>query len=129
MCQRHLGTGIYRTKGFLWLASRPSDVLLWQQSGSQISFELNSVWAAEAVNNRYGKLLPSEVEMIKKQVDATHPISGDRRNTLTLIGLPDACQTFAAALRSALCTEQEVQAWQCGDVFSDPWPNSLREMT
>ena len=36
VCQRELGTGIYRTKGFLWLASRPSDVLLWQQSGSQI---------------------------------------------------------------------------------------------
>ena len=91
VCQNNLGTGIYRTKGFLWLASRPADVLLWQQSGSQISFELTSVWAAEAVNNRYGKLLPSEVEMIKKQVDATHPVFGDRRMTLTLIGLPDAC--------------------------------------
>ena len=129
VCQNMLGTGLYRTKGFLWLASRPSDVLLWQQSGSQISFELTSVWAAEAVHNRYGKLLPSEVEELKKQVEATHPIFGDRRNALTLIGLPHACKTFAAALKSALCTEKEIQQWQRGEDFADPWPKNVRKIT
>ena len=118
----------FRTKGFVWLASRPAEVLLWQQSGSQISFELTSVWGAEAVHNRYGKLLPSEVELIKAQVDAAHPVFGDRQNTLTIIGLPDACNTFAFALKSAFCTEQEVQAWQRGEDFDDPWPKTLRAM-
>ena len=128
VCQRQLGTGIYRTKGFLWLASRPGDVLLWQQSGSQISFELTSVWAAEAITNRYGKLLPSEVELLKQRVEEAHPIFGDRHNTLTLIGLPEACRFFAAALRTALCTEKEIIAWQRGEEFSDPWPKSLRQI-
>lgn len=127
VCQRMLGTGIYRTKGFLWLASRPADVLLWQQSGSQISFELTSVWAAEAVHNRYGKLLPEEVELIKERVEAVHPVFGDRHNTLTIIGLPNACKTFVDALKGALCTEQEVQAWKSGKKFSDPWPQKLRK--
>ncbi|MEC7983628.1 MAG: GTP-binding protein [Myxococcota bacterium] len=124
ICQNQLGTGIYRTKGFLWLASRPADVLLWQQSGSQISFEATSVWAAEAVHNRYGRLLPSEVELFKKQVESDHPIFGDRRNALTIIGLPHACKIFASAVRSALCTENEVAAWQRGHAFSDPWPKN-----
>ena len=93
VCQL-FGHWIFRTKGFVWLASRSAEVLLWQQSGSQIT--LNSqVCGVEAVHNRYGKLLPSEVELIKAQVDAAHPVFGDRQNTLTIIGLPDACNTFA----------------------------------
>lgn len=128
VCQNELGTGLYRTKGFVWLASRPADVLLWQQSGSQIALEITGLWTAEAVHNRYGKLLPQEVELLKKRLAAAHPIFGDRNNELTLIGLPDACQRFATALRSALCTEDEVAAWQRGEVFSDPWPQSLRTL-
>ncbi len=128
VCQRELGTGVYRTKGFLWLASRPADVLLWQQSGSQIALEITGLWAAEAVHNRYGRLLPMEVERLRERLAAKHPVFGDRNNELTLIGLPDACKHFAGALRSSLCTEDEVTAWQRGEVFPDPWPQSLRAL-
>ena len=128
VCQSELGTGLYRTKGFLWLASRPEDVLLWQQSGSQIALEITGLWTAEAVHNRFGKLLPREVELLKQRLKAAHPIFGDRNNELTLIGLPDACRHFAAALRRALCTEDEVAEWQRGEVFFDPWPQSLRTL-
>ena len=102
-------------------------MLLWQQSGSQISFELTSVWAAEAVNNRYGKLLDGEIEMIKQQVQATTPflVTGEYTD---FDRTTDACQTFAAALRSALCTDVEIEAWQRGEPFKDPWPTSVREM-
>ena len=126
VCQTQLGTGIYRTKGFLWLASRPEDVFLWQQSGSQIALEITGCWAAEAVTNRYGKLLPAEVELLRKQLEQAHPIFGDRNNELTLIGLPEACVRFAAALKTALCTEDEIAAWQRGESFADPWPKKVR---
>ena len=126
VCQSQLGTAIYRTKGFLWLASRPAEVLLWQQSGSQISFELTSVWTAEAVLNRYGKLLPNEVEQLKKQLATKHPVFGDRYNTITIIGMPDACTIFANALKSALCTETEIIDWKNGKIFEDPWPKSIK---
>ncbi len=129
VCQSQLGTGVYRTKGFVWLASRPADVLLWQQSGSQISLELTGLWRAEVVNNRYGKLHASEVEFLRNQLKTAHPIFGDRNNELTLIGLPDACEKFAAALRSALCTKGEVSAWQRGRAFSDPWPDGLPKVS
>ena len=128
VCQKQLGTGLYRTKGFLWLASRPADVLLWQQSGSQIALELTGLWAAEAIHNRHGRLLPFEVEILGEQLAKAHPTFGDRNNELTLIGMPAACASFASALRDALCTDDEVAAWQRGEVFSDPWPRSLREV-
>ncbi|MEO1335074.1 MAG: GTP-binding protein, partial [Myxococcota bacterium] len=128
VCQSQLGTGVYRTKGFLWLASRPADVFLWQQSGSQVALEITRLWRAEAIKNTYGKLMPSEVEILSDQLKAAHPIFGDRNNELTLIGLPAACGHFAEALRSALCTEDEVADWQRGATFPDPWPKSVRTL-
>lgn len=125
-CQHHLGTGLYRTKGFLWLASRPGHVLLWQQSGSQIALELTGLWRAELVHNRDGKLLPEEIAQLKTQLASKHPHFGDRHNELTLIGLRQAREAFAAALHDALCTEKEIAAWQRGESFPDPWPEKLR---
>lgn len=128
ICQRKLGTGLYRTKGFLWLASRPAHVLLWQQSGSQIALELTGLWRAEIVHNRDGKLLAEEVEHLREKLKAEHPIFGDRHNELTLIGLTAARDAFTSALSDALCTEEEIDAWQRGEEFPDPWPKSLRKI-
>ena len=110
----------------MWLASRPGDVLLWQQSGRQISFEHTSVWAAEPLEEHI--VLPDEVEVIKARVDAIHPIFGDRRAALTIIGLPDACNASAKELQGAFCTKQEIRDWQRGETFADPWPKSVRKM-
>lgn len=127
-CQSQLGTGLYRTKGFLWLASRPAHVLLWQQSGSQIALELSGLWRAELVKNRDGKLIPEEIEHLKTKLEAEHPVFGDRHNELTLIGLETARKAFFTALQEALCTEEEVIAWQNGETFPDPWPKSIRRI-
>ena len=128
VCQNNLGTGLYRTKGFLWLASRPGDALLWQQSGSQISLELKGKWRAEVVKNTDHSLLNEEVEGLKKKLENTHSLFGDRNNELTLIGLKKDREAFLSALNSALCTEEEVKFWQAGRSFDDPWPTKLRSM-
>lgn len=125
-CQQHLGTGLYRTKGYLWLASRPGHVLLWQQSGSQISLELTGQWRADIAHREDGKLLPEERAMLRDQLRNLDPVFGDRHIELTLIGLPAARSAFAAALRTALCTDEEISAWQRGESFPDPWPHSLK---
>jgi G3E family GTPase len=125
-CQTQLSTGLYRTKGYLWLASRPGHVLVWQQSGSQIALELTGLWRAELVHNREGKLLPEEIAALRERLAAAHPDFGDRHIELTLIGLAPARDSFAAALQAALCTDDEVAAWQNGEPFPDPWPQTLR---
>ena len=129
VCQHNLGTGLYRTKGFLWLASRPGDVLLWQQSGSQIALEFMGWWRAELALNRDGKLLPEEVEHLCHRLRTADPVFGDRHNELTLIGLPAARDVFARALQDCLCTEEEVRAWKNGVSFNDPWPATMRQQS
>ena len=125
-CQRHLGTGLYRTKGFLWLASRPGHVLLWQQSGSQITLELTGFWRAEMLHNRDGTLLAEEVSHLRSMLEKEHPVFGDRHVELTLIGMKPARDAFAAALEHAFCTEDEITDWNRGTSFFDPWPTELR---
>ena len=125
-CCNNLGTGLYRTKGFLWLASRPGHVLLWQQSGSQISLELSGLWRAEIVKNQDGKLLPEEVDQLRERLKTEHSIFGDRHNELTIIGMEADRNGFMSELQNALCTEQEIADWQVGASFSDPWPKSVR---
>jgi len=127
-CMNNLSTGLYRTKGFLWIASRPQDVLLWQQSGSQIALELTGVWRAEAALNKDGRLFPEEIEDLKRKLEKAHPTFGDRHNELTLIGLKTARDTFYSALQNALCTDEEIKAWQNGETFSDPWPKSIKRI-
>ncbi len=127
-CRNKMGTGLYRTKGFLWLASRPRDVLLWQQSGSQIALELTGLWRAELAHNRDGKLLAEEIEHLKALLKTKHPLFGDRHNELTLIGLKADRESFASSLQDAFCTDDEITAWQRGETFPDPWPSSLRQI-
>ena len=127
-CQNQLSTGLYRTKGFLWIASRPGYVLLWQQSGSQISLELSGLWRAERAHHREGKLFPEEIEHLREQLKTKHPIFGDRHNELTLIGLKKSREGFLAALQDALCTDEEITAWQNGETFPDPWPKTFRSV-
>ncbi|MBJ07352.1 MAG: hypothetical protein CMO40_09595 [Verrucomicrobiaceae bacterium] len=126
--RNNLETGMYRTKGYLWMASRPGQVLLWQQSGSQVALELTGHWRSEILRNTDGRLLPEEIDFLERQLECAHPIFGDRINELTLIGLKSARENFARALRAALCTEGEVAAWKKGEAFSDPWPQSMKEI-
>lgn len=125
-CHGQLSTGLYRTKGILWMASRAEHVLLWQQSGSQVDFEIRGVWRAEVARNRDGKFLREEVEALKARLASQHPLFGDRYNEITLIGEEAACKSFYEALTEALCTEEEIASWQEEGDFEDPWPTSIR---
>lgn len=128
-CRSKMTTGLYRTKGFLWMASRPGQVLLWQQSGSQIALEWTGIWRAEIAANRDGRLLPEEIELLSTRLAGADPVFGDRHNELTLIGLRPAREALEKALVGALCTAEEIAAWQRGEAFDDPWPQSLRRIS
>jgi G3E family GTPase len=121
-CREHMGTGLYRTKGFLWLASRPGEVLLWQQAGSQITLEFTGLWRAELALNREGKLQPEEVAYLQGRVAALDPVFGDRHIELVLIGQEASRRAFADRLQTCLCSDEEVTHWQQGGGFTDPWP-------
>ncbi|WP_169334352.1 CobW family GTP-binding protein [Rubritalea marina] len=121
VCQNQLGTGLYRTKGLIWLVSRPGHALLWQQAGSQISLELSGLWRAEIASSDE-KLLPEEREHLEALLESEDPVFGDRRYELTVIGSEPDRSAFLEALEWALCSDEEVTAWKAGESFADPWP-------
>ena len=123
-----LGAGIHRSKGFLWLASRPADVLLWNQAGGSFGLEWLGIWKAAALETTPSKLLPEEREYLQTFVAAGHPIFGDRSCELTVIGSERDRKIFSQELLACFCTDEEVNYWRNGGTFPDPWPKIHRRI-
>ncbi|HMS03782.1 MAG TPA: GTP-binding protein, partial [Gemmatimonadaceae bacterium] len=81
-----LPVGVHRSKGWLWLASRPLDVLVWHQSGSHVALEWAATWKAGILEDTSARLRPEERHALTAQVRALHPVFGDRHCELTIIG-------------------------------------------
>lgn len=123
--RERLGTGIHRSKGFIWLASRDRDVLLWNQAAGSVGMELTAYWKAALVTNPDGKLVPEEIIMLQEQLRGAHPVFGDRRCELTVIGPERDRAVFVPELQACFCTDEEITHWRSGGTFDDPWPRSL----
>ena len=125
---QRLPLGLHRSKGWLWLASRPLDVLVWNQSGSHFGLEWSGTWRAAMLADPDGHLLPDERAALAARLATAHPIFGDRACELTIIGAAADRAVFLEDLRACLCTEAEIAAWQRGDEFPDPWPKTIRRL-
>lgn len=88
--------GLLRSKGFCWIASRPSIAAIWSQAGPNLVFEPAQFWSA------------TEIEPGQE---------------IVFIGIRIDRQAVDALLRSALLTDAELaegeQAWQR---YPDPLP-------
>lgn len=123
---RQLGQGVHRSKGFIWLASRGQQVLLWNQAAGSMGLELLAYWKAALVKDPLGRLLPEEIAHLQLQLKKADPRFGDRLNEITVIGTDRDRNALMDGLRQCLCTETEVRHWQRGGTFEDPWPQNLR---
>ena len=117
--------GIYRCKGWIWIASRPNDVFVFHQSGSQFGLEWVATWRVTILENQADKLMPEEVAYLRTFVDSGDPLFGDRKCELTVIGTPRDRAVFLRELEACFCTPTEVAAWQAGAAFDDPWPKTV----
>lgn len=123
-----LGLGIFRSKGFIWFASRPANVLLWNQAGGAMGLEWLATWRIAILEGQGGHpLLPEEKDHLKKALLGTHPLFGDRGNELTVIGHARDRAVFCRELEECFCTDEEVEHWRQGGSFPDPWPTRIRE--
>lgn len=123
-----LPLGVHRSKGWMWLASRPLDVLVWSQAGSWVQLEWAATWKAGILVDPSARLLPEERAGLAASLAQLDPRFGDRHCELTIIGLERDRRAFAEALTACLCTDEEVVAWQEGVTFEDPWPQSIRRV-
>lgn len=125
---QRLPLGVHRTKGWIWLASRPMDVFVWNQAGSYFGLEWVATWKAGVLTDPHGRLLAEEKRALAERLTAMHPVFGDRLCELTVIGTARDRMRFSEELRGCLCTDAEVAAWQRGDTFDDPWPTTMRRI-
>ncbi|WP_166442551.1 CobW family GTP-binding protein [Phragmitibacter flavus] len=125
--QQRLGLGLFRSKGFIWLASRPDQVLLWNQAGGAMGLEFLGIWRAHILATD-GRLLPEEIAHLQEKLAGAHPLFGDRGCEITLIGQARDREIFAREMEACFCTEDEIEDWQRGREFVDPWPKNLRKL-
>ncbi len=123
-CNQHLGQHIYRSKGFFYLSSRDNVSLLWNQAAAGISLELIGYWRAGILEDENNGLDEMEMEGLRERLKKETGRFGDRRCHLTVIGDRSQVDWFAESLTRCFLTEDEIEYWQSGGEFPDPWPDS-----
>ncbi len=109
--------GVLRSKGFLWLATRPGMLALWSQAGPNgrcdpagIPVAVSGDWPED----------PAELADLRQH---WHPAYGDRRQELVFIGVDLPVDELRRGLRQCLLTPPELaageQAWA---LLPDPFP-------
>ncbi|NOT77878.1 MAG: GTP-binding protein [Bacteriovoracaceae bacterium] len=99
---------VIRSKGFFWLASRPSEVALWSQAGRTSTLETKGQWLASMEMSEW-ELDESELNTVKK---TWHPEFGDRVQEIVFIGQNfkkyQSQQLIESLFTSALLTQEEL---------------------
>ena len=112
-------SGVLRSKGFFWLASRVDRIGVWSQAGRVARLDVGGFWWASVPRDEWPKT-PGVAEAIMKTWD---PVVGDCRQELVFIGIELDEDRIRQSLEDCLLTEEEFaegpRAWM---KFLDPFP-------
>ncbi len=114
---------VLRSKGFVWLGSRPDLCGEWSQAGAVLRFTVGGPWYASLPEEAWPSELDARNDIMKDFVEP----HGDRRQELVFIGIDMDQPKIESALEACLMTDEEMEASQ-GAVHSgkeDPfavWP-------
>ncbi|WP_426199262.1 zinc metallochaperone GTPase ZigA [Pseudomonas sp. DC3200b2] len=104
--------GVIRSKGFFWLASRPSEACEWSQAGGLCRHGPAGVWWVEVPRIQW-PIEPAQRAAIEALWDSQ---VGDARQELVLIGMDMDRPALTAMLERCLLTDEEMiggpGAWQ-----------------
>ncbi|SEB40116.1 GTPase, G3E family [Tenacibaculum sp. MAR_2009_124] len=128
VCHKYLDQRIYRSKGFFWLCTRDKISLLWNQAAGNISLELMGYWRSGVLEEENNNLSDEELEQLEELLNKETGRFGDRHCHLTVIGDRDHVDRFTEALKMCFLTEEEIDHWEYGHEFQDPWPKNMVKM-
>jgi G3E family GTPase len=99
-------SGVLRSKGFCWLATRHDEALLWSQAGCSVTLGPEGHWWAAVPRDDWPD---DEVERAAVLDDFAGPY-GDRRQELVFIGIEIDRQMIEQRLEECLLTDDEFAA-------------------
>jgi G3E family GTPase len=102
-----------RSRGHLWLASRPSTLLVWDTVADALSIAPASRWLVDAPDDAWKVVSPLRRTLASMNWD---PYYGDREHALSLTGIDMVPEDLTRVLESCLLTDEELalgeQAWR-----------------
>jgi len=108
---------ILRSKGTYWLASRPQDIIFWNQAGNLTSCYVAGKWTTGWSNG-------GNIDNNSNVVDAKNTSNrfGDRINEFVIIGQNLNKERITSELESCLCDSEEIEEMALGTQFVDQFP-------
>lgn len=117
--------GVFRAKGYFWIATKHDICFNWNQAGEMIDFEHGGTWFATIPEKQW----QFSVEVAKKIKDDFCGRYGDRRQEIVFIGQEMDVEILKTQLDFCLLTKSEMRMgpveWK--NVFQDPFVMSEDE--
>jgi G3E family GTPase len=98
--------GVVRSKGYIWIASRPRHCGIWAQAGASLQIDSSGLWFA-AVDREHWPDDPTTRDWVDGNWDAQ---VGDCRQEIVFIGVAMDREGIEEVLDTALVTEEEMRA-------------------
>lgn len=96
--------GLYRAKGYFWIASQPDFMAEMAIAGTVREFSPKGYWWVSVDENEWPQD-PESQAVIKHD---WHPVFGDRVQKLVFIGKPETLEKINKALEESLITDEEL---------------------
>ncbi|ORX35860.1 putative cobalamin synthesis protein [Kockovaella imperatae] len=104
-----LWKGVLRSKGFVWMATRPSVHGEWSQAGVMFTLTGGGPWMCEVPEDEW----PTDSDEIKEQIRSDFEGEwGDRRQEIVFIGQSIDQTALVKALNDALLDDSEWRMWE-----------------
>jgi G3E family GTPase len=112
--------GVIRAKGFFWLATKPDFAAEFSQAGGIRRFNPIGTWWATKSREEW----PTEVDRVAEIKANWHPVFGDRKQEIVVIGSQEHFAAIKEALELALLTDEEIKlGFEGWKNFIDPFPS------
>lgn len=105
---------VLRSKGILWLATRPEMACVWHTAGQTMSIDPGGIWWAARPKEDW----PDDPDLHRQVEEVWDPGVGDRRQELVFIGLKMDEAAIRQELDACLLTAEEMRL---GDPVWERW--------